>query len=75
MNHLTDPVTGEADPSCICAACVTAAVERIWAAEQAVVEKRALNRMLADMAKMPRVNRRGRRDWATCERLREYFND
>ncbi len=63
-------------PECTCVDCVMAA------AEAALAERRALNRVLRDMVR-PHLSRRlldrwkqhepGYRDVATCQRLREYF--
>ena len=71
MNHITDPFTGRPDPACICAACVMRAVRRVLDAEEQALERQALTRLLKDM----RAHRsgRGHRDYATCQRLREFF--
>ena len=74
MNHIANPVTGEPDPSCCCFACVKRAVRRVMDAERDELERQALDRVLADMEKMPRGKYRGRRLYATCERLREFFS-
>ena len=71
MNHICNPVTGEPDPSCCCFACVKRAVRRVVDAEREELDRQALDRMLRDMGKCH--SRRGHRDYATCQRLKEYF--
>jgi len=73
VNHLTDPVTGEADPRCICRSCL------LVQAHAALKERRALNRILRDMAQPhcqrgPWNYKPGHADDATCQRLREFFD-
>ena len=82
MSHIVNPITGDPSPSCTCAACVVEAVERIWSAECAAVEKRALQRMLDDMVtaedqklcEAAGAYKPGFQDAATHIRLREYFS-
>jgi len=71
MNHITDPFTGRADPACCCFACVKRAVRRVMDAEREALDRQALDRMLKDM--QGHRCRRGHRDHATCQRLKEYF--
>ena len=79
MNHLTDPVTGRADPACCCFACVKRAVRRVMDAEREELDRQALDRMLRDMAQPhcqrgPWNYKPGHADDATCQRLREFFD-